>query len=191
MNLKNKYFLMRHGQAMSNVRGICSCWPEKFHNPLTKIGREMVKGSIEKFMKEKKKLDLLFCSPLLRTKQTAGIVGRLCKIKPKVDRRLREIGFGKFNNKDLHIMWKSFKHEEKRINQGADGGESYVQILNRMWAVVEDVEKKYDGKNVMLVSHEGPLFLLQGKLMDLSIKQTIIEFPLEKRIHKSEIREIN
>jgi hypothetical protein len=43
----------------------------------------------------------------------------------------------------------------------------------------------------MLISHEGPLFLLQGKVAGLTLKQTIKEFPLEKRIHKGEIRELN
>lgn len=190
MKLKNKYYLMRHGQAISNVKGLCSCWPEKFKNPLTKIGRQMVKDSIEKFVKSGEIIDLIFASPLLRTQQTAKIAGKILKVKPITDKRLKEIGFGIFNGKPLEGMWRNFKTEEERINKGADGGETYVEILDRMFGVVQDLEKKYKGKNIMLVSHEGPLFLLQGKLMGLTIKETIVEFPLEKRIHKAEIREI-
>jgi broad specificity phosphatase PhoE len=190
MKLNNKYYLMRHGQAILNVKGICSSWPEKFKNPLTKLGREMVKASVEKFKASGKSVDMIINSPLLRCRQTAAIAGKILGDKSRIDKRLREIGFGKFNGKDLHLMWKSFKYEKERINKGADGGETYVQILDRMTAVVEDLEKKYDGKNIMLISHEGTLFLLQGKLMGLSIEETIAYFPLEKRIHKAEIREI-
>lgn len=190
MKLNNKYYLMRHGQAISNVKALCSCWPEKFRNPLTKLGREMVKESAYKLKKSGVKIDFIFNSPLLRTKQTAGIVGKIFKVRPKIDKRLREIGFGKYNGKNLEGMWKSFKHEEERINKGADGGETYEQILERMMDAIEDIEVNYKNKEIMIVSHEGPLFLLQGKLMDFSIKETIEYFPLEKRIHKAEIREV-
>jgi isoleucyl-tRNA synthetase len=197
MKLKNKYYIMRHGQAISNVRGVCSNWPEKFNNPLTEYGQEMVRESAEKLKAkldlEGQIIDVILCSPLLRTKETAQIAGKILNngVKPKVDKRLREIGFGKYNGKDLHSMWKSFKHEQERINRGADGGETYKQILSRMTAVVKDVEKKYKSRNIMLISHEGPLFLLNGKIMGLSVKETINQFPLEKRIHKAEVRELN
>ena len=182
---------MRHGQAISNVKALCSCWPEKFYNPLTKLGREMVKTSAGNLKKSGRCIDYIFASPLLRTKQTSLIVGRIFKVKPKTEKRLKEIDFGEYNGKNLEGMWKSFKHEEERIHKGADGGETYTQILDRMLGVVKDLEKKYKGKNIMLISHEGPLFLLHGKIMGLTIKETIGKFSLEKRIHKSEIRELN
>ena len=191
MKFKNKYYIMRHGQAVSNVKALCSCWPEKFHNPLTKVGRQMVKESAMRLKKSGGSMDLIFNSPLLRGVQTAAIVGKIFKVKPKVDKRLREIGFGEFNGKNLEGMWKSFKHEYERVRKGADGGETYTQILARMIDVVKDAEKKYKGKNIMFISHEGPLGLLQGKAMGLSIKGTIDAFPLAKRIHKGEIRKLN
>jgi broad specificity phosphatase PhoE len=197
MKLKNKYFIMRHGQAISNVERLCSCWPEKFKNPLTEFGQEMVRESAEK-MKEKldangQIIDLMFCSPLLRVKQTAEIAKKIFNnnMKIKTDARLREVGFGIFNGKSLESMWRSFKQEEDRIKNRPLRGESYEDILKRMFAVVKDIEKKYKDRNVIIVSHEGPLFLLQGKFMGFSIKETIEKFPLEKRIHKAEIRELN
>jgi broad specificity phosphatase PhoE len=189
MELNNKYYIMRHGQAISNVRAICSCLPEKFKNPLTKLGKETIKESAK--ILSDKNIDFIFYSPLLRTEQTAEIIGKILKIKPKSDKRLREIGFGIFNFHPLESMWKSFKKEEERINRGADGGETYQQILERMMNFLEDTDKKYKGKNILIISHEGPLFLLQGKVIGLSLKETIKEFPLEKRIHKGEIRELN
>ena len=195
MKLKNKYYIMRHGQAVSNVKRLCSNWPEKFKNPLTKFGEEIVRESLEKLKEELdlegQTIDLIFSSPLLRTKQTAEIASKIFEVKPKIDKRLREIGFGKFNGKSLYLMWDLFKKEEERINKGADGGETYKQILKRMFSVVKDAEKKYKERNILLVSHEGPSFLLQGRMMGFSIKQTIKEFSLEKRIHKAEIRELN
>ena len=195
MKLRNKYYIMRHAQAISNVKAICSCWPEKFKNPLTILGREVVRESSEKFKKkldlEGQSIDLIFASPLLRTKQTAEIVGKILGVKHKLDKRLREIGFGIFNKKKLESMWKYFKSEEERIRQRPPKGETYPEILDRMMSFLKDTDKKYKGRNILIISSEGPLFLLQGKVMGLSLKETIKEFPLEKRIHKGEIRELN
>jgi len=195
MKLKNKYYIVRHGQAISNVKSFCSCWPEKFKNPLTKLGKETIKGSAEKLKnicaEQGQSIDLIFASPLLRTQQTAEIIAKKLKLKVKTDRRLREIGFGIFNNKPLEGMWRYFKTEEERITQSPPKGENYQEILERMTSFLKDTDKKYKAKNILVVSHEGPLFLLQGKAMGLSIKETIKGFPNEKRIHKGEIRELN
>lgn len=195
MKLKNKYYIMRHGQAISNVKNLCSCWPEKFHNPLTKLGREKVKESAEKLKNtcanQGRSIDLIFVSPLLRTQQSAEIVGKILKVKPKTDKRLREIGFGIFNNHQLEGMWKYFKTEEERIKKAPPKGETYKEILDRMMDVVKNIEKKYKNKNVLLISHEGPLFLLRGKIEGSNFKQTIEKYTLDKRIHEGEIRELN
>jgi broad specificity phosphatase PhoE len=195
MKLNNKYFIMRHGQALSNVKAVCSCWPEKFDNQLTEWGRKMVEESAEKlknnFGGKGQHIDFIFASPLLRTQQTAEIAGKILKIKPKTDKRLREIGFGIFNSRPLESMWKYFKSEEERIRQRPPKGETYPEILERMFGFLKDTNKKYKGKNILIISHEGPLFLLQGKVMGFSLKETIKAFPLEKRIHKGEVRELN
>lgn len=189
MKLNNKYYIMRHGQALSNEREVCSCWPEKFHNPLTKLGKQKVKEAVEKLLD--KNIDLIFASPLLRAKMSSEIAAKILKLKPIIDKRLREIGFGRFNNKPIQGMWKSFKKEEDRISKGVAGGESYEEILERMMDFLKDINKKYKGKNILIISHEGPLVFLQGKTMGLTIKGTIKKFPLEKRIHKGEVRELN
>ena len=77
-------------------------------------------------------------------------------------------------------MWKHFKKESDRVRHGADGGETYAEILRRMISFLKNIDKKYKGQNILIVSHEGPLFLLQGKVMGYSIKKTITKFPLEK-----------
>lgn len=180
---------MRHGQAKSNVLGLCSCWPEEFNNPLTTIGKKTVKASAEGL--KDKNMNLIFNSPLKRTRMTAEIVGKVLKVTPKPDKRLREIQFGAYNNQRIEKMWSAFKTEEERINKGADGGESYTEILDRMMDFLRETDEKYAGKNILIVSHECPLFLLQGKAMDLSIEETIKQFPTEKRIHKAEVRALN
>lgn len=189
MKLRNKYYILRHGEAVSNVKRLCSCWPEEFNNPLTTVGKKAIKESAEKL--KGKNISLIFNSPIKRTKMSAEIVGKILKLKNKPDKRLREIGFGIYNNKHLEAMWNDFKSENERINKASEGGESYAEILERMMDFLRETDENYSGKNILIVSHEGPLFLLQGKVMGLTIKETIERFPTEKRIHKAEVRELN
>ena len=97
MKLKNKYYLLRHGEAVSNVKSIVSSWPEKFKNPLTGAGRKIVR-QVAKKLKDKN-IDLIFASDLLRTRQTAEIVGKALKLDLTFDARLREISFGALNGR--------------------------------------------------------------------------------------------
>ena len=89
--MKNQYFILRHGEALNNLKKIFSCWPEKFHCPLTLNGQKQIKEIAKKL--EKQKIDLIFTSDLLRTKQTAEIIGKKLKIKPKIDKRLRAVSY--------------------------------------------------------------------------------------------------
>ena len=190
IKLRNHYYIMRHGEALSNVRDIVSCWPEIFNNPLTTKGKKDIKVSAEKL--KDKNISLIFHSPLKRTRMSAEIAGKILKVKIKPDKRLREVQFGMYNGHHLKGMWESFKNEEERIYRGVEGGgETYKEILDRMVDFLREVDETYSGRNILIISHEGPLFLLQGKTMGLTITETIEKFPPEARIHKAEIRELN
>lgn len=180
---------MRHGEALSNVEEIVSCWPEKFENHLTEKGRKTIKKSAENLKGES--IDLIFSSDLLRAKQTAEITGKVLGVKPEFDKRLREIGFGIFNGKPIEKLWHYFKKEEERIKKRPPKGETYSEILKRVYRFLKDTGKKYRGKNILIISHEGPLTLLEGKVKGLSLARTIKTFPYGDRIHKGQIKELN
>ena len=97
MKLNNQYYIFRHGEAVSNKKNISSCWPEKFLNPLTKNGKQQIKKAILKI--KKLKIDLIFSSDILRTKQTTEIIVKALKLRIKFEKRLIEIKTGIFNGK--------------------------------------------------------------------------------------------
>jgi len=180
---------MRHGEAMSNVKGVVSGWPEKFLNPLTKKGKATVREAGKKV--KNKNIDLIFSSDLLRTKETAEIVGRILKIKPKYDKRLREIGFGIFNSGPISIFDRYFKYNEQRIKKGAPEGESYSDVSRRIASFFREVNKKHKGKNILIISHQGPLFILEGHIMGFSLLEIIKKFSQDKQLHRGELKELN
>lgn len=191
MKLKNKYYILRHGEAVSNVKSIVSCWPEKIKNPLTIKGRLQIKKAAEKL--KNKKIDLIFTSPLLRTKETADIVGEKLNVKIKLDKRLREIEFGIFNSKRVAEYENYFRGLE-RVNHKPTHGESYADVLKRICAFLKEIDKKYKGNNILIVSHQAPLLLLLSKVNGYSLSNSIESMGRifrEKRVTKGELIELN
>jgi len=192
MKLNNKYYVLRHGEAVSNVKDIVSCWPEKFNNPLTKKGVVKINRAAKQL--EKKKIDLIFHSPLLRTTQTAEIIGKRLKVRIRKEKRLREIEFGIFNGGSETEFVKYFRNRIERIKREAPKGEDYTDVLKRMWNFFQEINKKYKGKNILIVSHQAPLLLLIGKINGNSIAESmdgIVRVTGERRIIKGQLIEVN
>jgi broad specificity phosphatase PhoE len=195
MKLHNKYYILRHGEALSNKKEVVSSLPETFRNPLTSHGKEMIQESADFLKKllifQHKTLDFIFASPLLRTVQTAQIVGKALKITPKFDIRLREIDFGILNGKLIVDLDAAFHQESERIKKAMPKGETYQEVLQRMYDFLKDIDKKYEDKNILLVSHEGPLWMLEAKIHGMSLLQGLKRVPRDSRIHKGQIKELN
>ncbi len=195
MKLNNKYYILRHGEALSNVKNVISSWPEKFKNPLTKKGRKQVKEAVKKLKntcaEQGRSIDLIFASGILRARQTAEIIGNALKIKLKFDKRLREISFGIFNSKSINVWGNYFKKEEKSIRNSPPNAETYSEVLIRVFDFLKEIDKKYKRKNILIISHQCPLWLLENKVKGFSLKEGLIKNPEEKRIGKGELRELN
>ena len=193
MKLNNKYYLLRHGEAKSNIKNIVSCWPEKFKNPLSKIGKEKIKEVADHL--KNKNIDLIFASDLLRTRQTAEIVAKKFKLKIKFDKRLREINFGILNGKPAEEFVGYFENRlADRIKNKTPGGENYQEVTKRVFNFLKEINTKYKGKNILIVSHQAPILLLRAKVEhDDSLKnvEELRKILEEKKVTKGELIELN
>ncbi len=169
---KNNYFVLRHGEAISNVKNIISCWPEKFENHLTLKGRRQVKETAKKIKKEK--IDIIISSDSLRAKQTAEIVSREIGVPiTAYDKRLREYNIGVFNGATIEEFRKYFPPGKERFRKGPPKGENYKDIQKRLNELLKDLEKKYSGKTILLVSHKIVLLLLKSIFEGWTMKEFI------------------
>ncbi len=188
MKLNNKYYILRHGQAVSNVKEVVSCWPEKFENPLTERGVAMIEKAADEL--KGKKINFIFASDLLRTKQTAEIVSRsLNNMEIEFDERIREFNFGAFNGGPLS-NYLGFETDKERISKRMPEGENYSDLLGRVYDFLQDIDKKYKNKVILIISHECPLWLLESKVKGLTLEEAVKISP-DERIHKGQIRELN
>lgn len=166
----NKYYIMRHGEAEANVRKICSTIPELFENRLTKKGEADVKITAEFIKKEG--IDMIFASPLLRTRMTAEVVSKETGAEVVVEERLREYDVGIWNGKNEDDFNNSFTSQAEKFVKAAEGGETLSAIRARMIEFIKDLEKQHFGKKILIVSHGDPLWALECALNGLNDEQT-------------------
>lgn len=188
MKLNNKYYILRHGEAISNVKDIVSSWPEKFENPLTEKGKIQVEKIVTRL--KENNIDLIFSSDILRAKQTAEILGEKLKIIPEYDKRLREIDFGIFNTKTADEFTDYFKDPKERIQGRVPGGESYEDISKRMGDFLKDTETNYQNKNILIVSHQAPLFVFEAIILGISLQRAVNYFTEKKLLSNCELRKV-
>ncbi len=160
---------MRHGEALSNRERFVSCWPEKIYNPLTDKGKKEVEKLISEL--KKKKIDLIFSSDLLRTKQTAQMLSMALMLKINFDKRLREIGTGIFNGKAEEDWNNFYETNAERFTKRPQGGENYRDIRKRISSFIKEIDKNHKNKNILIVSHGCVLFSLQAFVKNLSEKE--------------------
>ncbi len=169
MRFANNYLLLRHGEAKSNKYQFVSCLPEKIYNPLTRYGRARIKKLIPIFKKEK--VDLIFSSPVLRTKQSAEIIAKELRLKIIFDKELRETEFGRFNGKPA-AEWKLFFAKIRNKTSAKHYGmENYKDVSRRARKFLEKIEKKYKNKNILIISHGAVLFSLEAALRNIPPKK--------------------
>ncbi len=182
---KNTYWVMRHGEAESNIFDLIDDGKKKFH--LTPRGRAMVEASAKRLRREfgGEKVDMIFSSDITRTRETEKIAaGTLGVQKVIFDKRLEEIHLGELegcHDKRYKVMFPTY---EERFEKKPEGGEALRDLRRRTWEFIAEIEKKYRGKNILIVSHEYPIWMLMHAAEGWSEKRAIRE-----KIERSAVRD--
>ncbi|MFA5997373.1 MAG: class I tRNA ligase family protein [Candidatus Paceibacterota bacterium] len=158
----NKYLVMRHGEAESNATNTVSSKVETSTKyGLTANGRASAEKTADTLKNEK--IDLIFVSPFARTRQTAEIVANTIGFDAKniiVDERIKEIDTGIFDGKPISDYREHFVSQEDKFTRRPEGGENLLDVKRRAMAFLEDLEEKYTGKTILIVTHEYPVWML-------------------------------
>lgn len=155
----NSYMLMRHGEAESNAKGISNSDVHKKY-PLTAKGREQVAARATEIAKCG--VDVIVASDFDRTKETARMVADACGIphnKIVYDERLREYGVGPEREGKL------WRETEAHVREHGPypGMETPAHLKRRVFAALYDMDKRFQGKRILVVAHGSPLnTLMQG-----------------------------
>ena len=153
------YFL-RHGETTWNrekrLQGSIAC------TELTENGRRMAEETGVRMAAAGLRFDRVYTSPYVRARKTAEIVSRKTGPAPVVDRRLREMCFGKYEGQyygtgrypDENLRCFFEGDADLFVPQG-DGAESFAQVQARLRDFLEKELRPQDGRvtNVLCVAH--------------------------------------
>ncbi|PIR06452.1 isoleucine--tRNA ligase [Candidatus Jorgensenbacteria bacterium CG_4_10_14_0_8_um_filter_39_13] len=188
---KNHYFLLRHAEAVNNIKHLVSCWPEKTKYSLTLQGRLDLEKTVKKL--KSKKIDLIISSDITRAKETAQIVTSLLGIKKIIfDKRIRETNMGIFNGQSDQNYRHYFSSELEKFFKTPPQGESLKETVKRTFHFILELEKKYNSRNILIISHEDPLWVLNAIMQGWSPEEAVKEKQKrgEEFIKTSEFQEV-
>ncbi len=159
----NTYYLMRHGEAKSNLEGIISA-KKANHDPLTARGEAQVAEAAASL--KDTGIDLIVHSGFMRTKQTAEAVAAAIGLPPGQvieDERLIELQAGdEKEGKTWDDYNAQFPSWTDRYRVTLKEGENRRDIQVRTGAFLHELEKTHQGKRILIVSHAGALFALES-----------------------------
>lgn len=166
-----KLILVRHGESEANANHILQGQTE---GKLTKKGIEQAK-KVGKELKEKYKIDMVFCSPLKRTKETLNCILDKYPIEGKIfmSKLLMERDFGEYSEMETQLIdWEEMDKDNK-INEEL-GIESLANLKKRSELFLEDL-KLEDAKTVLVVSHSGPIKMMISKITGKEFEEINVE----------------
>lgn len=139
-------YVVRHGQTIVNVKGLINA---RNIIGINETGKQEAKNAADEM--EKNKIDLIFCSPLRRTKQTCKIINKN-KIRVIYDTRIlerdsRSMQFEKIEKLDLEEWYNIHKTEVYKNSEG------FKSILDRVKKFLEEIKIKYPDKAILIVTH--------------------------------------
>ncbi|WP_156285534.1 histidine phosphatase family protein [Paenibacillus sp. NEAU-GSW1] len=143
-----KIYVVRHGQTEWNYENrVCGITDIQ----LTKKGEEQAK-KLSKIVCEKQ-IDIILTSPLVRAVKTAEILSKAIGKELVVDHRLIEQDYGVYEG--TYRDNENFIKAKRQISSRLSGGESILQVAQRIFNVLDEIKRKYSNQNVLIVTHGG------------------------------------
>ena len=168
--MTNTIYIVRHGQTEWNLLGKTQGHGNSDLPPKGIEQAELLADSMTKYP-----IDYIYSSDLGRAYQTAEIIGNKLNIEVEKTEALREMNFGTWEGRiikdiieedpELYKMWRNEPHLAK-IPQG----ETLSQIKERTDAFIKEINEKYDGKHIVLVTHSLCARIMLLSFLDSDVK---------------------
>ena len=143
-----KLYVIRHGRTQNNDSGIFN---GRFDEDINETGIKQAEEASKKI--KDLSIDLIICSPLLRTRHTANIVN-VNNIPIITNDLLMERDYGSLQGKPVKCIDKKTMWQYKK-NACIEGLEETKDIYERVKKCLTEIKQKYGDKNILIVTHNG------------------------------------
>jgi isoleucyl-tRNA synthetase len=154
----SKLTAIRHGESEGNLvpkyQGVLP------GTDLTDNGKSQIKELSKQF--EDQKINIIYCSPFARTKQTAKILAEAVGAEIIEDERLRELDFGKYEGETIDFSDLAFvkARRAKKLKEDSPesifhfpGMETWEQAQERVDNFLKEVLPKHKSEHVLVITH--------------------------------------
>jgi broad specificity phosphatase PhoE len=145
--METKICLIRHGQTDWNNQKLIQ---GRIDNPLNDTGKAQLK-IVGKYLKETDNLwDIIITSPLTRAIESATIVKNELNFQDEliINPNVIEREFGKAEGENI-----CEDIYNKITNDDVEGLEKSYELQARAYSAILDIANKYQGKNILIVTH--------------------------------------
>ena len=146
-------YVTRHGQTVWNVE-------RKFQgrkdSPLTELGKMQAALFHERL--KNLNIDIIYCSPSQRTIETMKLMKGELEIPVVFTEKLFEMGFGDWEGKNIIEISKKYPVESNNLYRHPGEyhpltGETYQSVFDRAESLIDEILKKEENKNVLIITH--------------------------------------
>ncbi len=161
--------MVRHGVTQQSIEHRFS-GVNGFDPPLIDLGRRQAEAAAEELAR-RGGADVLVCSPLQRTRQTADIISeRLGLGEPIVVDGLAEADFGEWDSLKFADVKERWPDELAAwlasFEVAPPGGESFAMVRRRVEAARADLVERFPRQRVLAVSHVTPIKVLVQQVLE-------------------------
>jgi len=158
-----RLYLIRHGETLYGGGGAGSLAGDD----LTAHGYRQIEALAELFAAVP--LDAIYASPLGRAQATAATIARRAGGAVTTVDALREIQPGDFGGTEIPAIFAAvrafFASPETDWDTPYLGGETYRQLRDRVWPLIEEHGRRHDWRRVAVVAHGGVNNAVIGRVL--------------------------
>ena len=143
-------YFVRHGQTVWNVENkICGATDIA----LTELGHQQAIETGKMLLERGIQADEILYSPLIRAAETARHISEITGIPGRMEPRLKEQNYGKWESTARDGL--AFKKAKEDFCCRYEGGESMLQLAQRIYNLLDEIKEEADRKTYILVAHNG------------------------------------
>ncbi|MBH1963412.1 MAG: histidine phosphatase family protein [Comamonadaceae bacterium] len=147
-----KLLVVRHGQTQANAE---QRYLGAFDLPLNELGVLQAKDIARTLSSD---INALYCSPLLRARQTSALISETLGIPSRIAPAFRERNVGVFEGltqleaaTQFPLLWA--RNATRHWRDAPDGGESIEEVFLRVAAGLAQLRCDHGSKSILLVAH--------------------------------------
>ena len=171
-----KIYFARHGETEWNKKGY-----HQTHTDISLNGRGIKQAQNYGKYFHKKKIEIIFHSPMSRVKETVQYMNlKALKIE---DKRLKDLSLSFLDGMTIKEVKEKYpdiynNRKKDKFHYCVPKGESYEIVLKRIKPFIDDLIKKYKNHNILIVGHQGVNRAMIGYLLGMKEKLVNINTPL-------------